>query len=165
MTSSVREEKLNTLLTNCEKLYRRPLHIVPDPGATDLSIILEENKRLAATVTDFILEGLREADLILRDAALEGSAQDIAPKAREFYQETLLPKRGQLETLLVDLLDLPNVEIDFDQIRPDPERAPVWNILVSGLDYWNQDESGAFAPEDLEDADQPSSLLGALSTR
>jgi hypothetical protein len=100
-----------------------------------------------------ILEDLKEADRLLRQAALDSAAQGIAKKAREFYRTALLPNRERLETLLVDLLDLPDIDIDLKQLRPEPERAPVWNILVSGLDFWNQDESGEFSPEDLEAAD------------
>lgn len=154
MTSTVREERLNSVLAHCEQLYIRLLEIVPNLCAANLSSVSEKKKRLAATAVYYILEDLKEAEHLLRLVALDNAAQAIAPKAREFYRTTLLPKREQLETLFVDLLDLPDIEIDLRQLRPEPERAPVWNILVSGLDFWHQDESREFSAEDLQAADR-----------
>jgi len=153
MTAVTREGKLNSILAHCEQLYERLRRIIPDLRTPDLSSIPDDRKRLAATAVYFILEDLKEADRHLRQASMDIPAQGIARKAREFYRTVLLPNREQLETLLVDLLDLPDIDIDLKQLRPEPARTPVWNILVSGLDFWNLDESGEFSAEDLAAAD------------
>lgn len=149
MSTQKREQHLNSLLTQCEQLYQRILQAVPNPESCDPTTISEDRKRFVFPATLTLLRHLAEVDKLLNQAALDGSPQPIARGPLSFYRETLIPQRDILEDLFIKLNALPDFDIDPSSRRPRSDSDPVWNILVSGLDFWTQDPD-EFTTDDLE---------------
>ena len=97
---------------------------------------------------------IENVEHLLKQIMLGGALHNIAHRPLQFYREELAPKRERFEHLLVELLEIPDVDLDRKEFRPESDSSPVWNILVSGLDVWDKDDSGTFSPEDLKATDR-----------
>ena len=150
MNESSRALELNSQLAECEQIYRTLESVFSDPSSIDSSKIPPDRRRLFATAIYYLLEAIENVEHLLRQVILDGALQNIAHRPLQFYREELAPKREHFETLLVELLEMPDIELDRKAFRPDSESSPVWNILVSGLDFWEMDDSGMHSPKDLQ---------------
>jgi|GEM_PF-1996044 len=149
MSENSREGALNSRLAECEQIYRRLAGVSPDFSTLDLANIPQERRRFFVTAIYYLLETVGVIEHLLKEVTLDSALQNIAPRSLEFYREKLSPNKERYERLLLELLDLPEVEIDPKEFPPEYENNPVWNILVSGLDYWEMDESGTFSEDAL----------------
>lgn len=149
-----REGELNSRLTECEQIYRRLEGVGADLTGLDLSKIPQDRLRFFATAFYDLLRAIDAVTHLLKDVSLDGAIQNVAPQPLQIYRDKLAPNRKRLERLLIGLLGLPDVELDPKEFRPGSEGSPVWNILVSGLDFWEMDESGEFSEDDLKATDR-----------
>jgi len=120
----------------------------------DLANIPEDRRRLFATAIYYLLQSIEDVEHLLKKATLDGALQNIAPRPLKFYRESLVPNEKRFKRLLAELLDLPDVDLDQKEFQPEAESNPVWNILVSGLDFWEMDDSGTFSQEAIKDTDR-----------
>ena len=150
MDESLRLGKLNSKLTECEQIYRRLESIVPDFSLAASSMIPVERRRFFTTGLYYLLNTIEDVEHLLRQVMLDGALQNIAPRPLQFYREDFAPNRENCEHLLADLMELHEIELDKKEFPPDYETAPIWNILISGLDFWEMDDSGQFSPKDLK---------------
>lgn len=154
MNEDSREGALNSRLAECQQIYRRLEGASTDPSNVELTNIPQDRHRFFATAIYYLLRAIEEVEHLLKVATLDSALQNIAPRPLQFYREELAPNRERFERLLAELLDLPEVDLDPKEFHPESESNPVWNILVSGLDYWEMDESGAFSQEALRATDR-----------
>jgi len=145
-----REGKLNSQLTECEQIYKRLEGVGADLASLDLSKIPQNRLRFFATAFYDLIRAIDSVADLLKKVTLDGAIQNVAPQPLQFYRDQLGPNRKRFARLLIGLLGLPDVELDPKEFRPGSEGSPVWNILVSGLDYWEMDKSGVFSEDDLK---------------
>jgi hypothetical protein len=115
-----------------------------------LSKIPQERRRFFATAFYDLLRAIDAVAHLLNEVSLDSATQNVAPQPLQLYRDQLAPHRKRLERLLIGLLGFPNVELNPKEFRPVSAGNPVWNMLVSGLDFWEMDESGEFAEDDLK---------------
>ncbi len=155
-----RESDLNLRLTQCEEEWGA---LFPDNKFrfADLSKIPNDKLRPVARVTADILATTRYVDKLLQEAALDTGHQSIAQKTMAFYRNTLLPNQKAMQTLFDQLVKQPGLFQEFEtpstdtgeDIVPDKrpkDYKPLWNMLVTGFDYWSMDESGTFCKNEIE---------------
>lgn len=154
MTTDGRADKLNGLLAECQRLYAAIMHRLPGPQDAHLNQLSDEGKRLVVTAIHVLIQDMDTIQGLLKEITLEALPQAVESERIQFYRDKILPKRKGLESLFVEIMDQPNIDLDPRQISHESDAAPVWNILVSGLDYWNQDQSEMFSAQDLAAADR-----------
>ena len=149
-----REAELNSRLAECKQIYERLEGLDADLAGLDLSKISQDRRCFFATAFYELLRSIDAVADLLKEVSLDGAIQNVAPQPLHIYRSKLEPNRKRLERLLIGLLGLPDVELDPKEFRPGSESSPVWNILVSGLDFWEMDKSGEFSEDDLKATDR-----------
>lgn len=142
--------RINNQLAECEQIYEKLESVISDPSATDSSSIPHDQRNFVLTTICYLLESVENVEHLLKQAVLGDAIQDIAPRPLQFYREALATKQEDLANLLVELLELPDFDLDETQFRKESIGTPAWNILVSGLDYWSMDDNENYAPEELK---------------
>jgi hypothetical protein len=150
MTIETRTAKLNNLLDQCDQLFTHLVQIIPDLQTGDLDSLSKDEKSDAATLCAFLIQNMEEVKGLLRKANLDGVPPGITTSKYAIYQDQLIVNRNAIVTIAIALFD---IEKDPRRIPPEERNTPIWNILVSGLDYWSQDESGTFSHADCQAAD------------
>lgn len=149
-----REQVLNSRLAECEQIYKRLEGVGADLATQDLSKIPQDRRRFFATALYELLRAIDAVEHLLKGVSFDGAIQNVASHPLQIYRDVLAPNRKRIERLFVELLGLPDVELDPKEFRPDSEGSPVWNILVSGLDFWEMDDSGVYSKDDLKATDR-----------
>lgn len=154
MNRDDRDQKLSRHLRECKRLYESLQQFFPQGIGLEHIPAADQDRQLAVTTIYLLVLKIREVNKLLADAALEGVPQSADRELLQFYRDRLDRERPQLETIFFEMIGLPNVDIDLRQVHPQTDTAPIWNVLVSGLDFWTQDTSGTFSEEELELADR-----------
>lgn len=146
------EAELNSRLTECQQSYER-LGVAGGNLATlNVSEIPQDHRPLIAREFCTLLSAMDEIEHLLRKVRLDGAIQNVAPKPLKIYREKIAPNRKRLVLLIIDLFNL-DIELDSEEFESDAKGSPVWNILASGLDFWETDESGRYSEDDLKATD------------
>ncbi len=153
MSSNEREQQLNSVLAQLRELYARLRQLLPEGFGADHIPTADEQKREIVTAIHFLLLNARRVDSLLKGASLDGLAQPMNTELLQWFRERLIPERSEFQKIFLELIGLPNIEIDLDKVHPRTEQAPIWNILVSGLDFWKLNEGEEFTTEELDSAE------------
>ncbi|MHB8843491.1 MAG: hypothetical protein ACYC7L_01975 [Nitrospirota bacterium] len=145
-----RENELNSRLAECRQIYKRLEEVGVALVDIDLSTIPEDRRRFYATAFYYLLQAIDAVAHLLKEISLDSVIQNVAPQPLQFYRDYLAPNRMKIERLFIDLLGFPNVDLDQKAFRPDAKSNPVWNILSSGLDFWELDDTDEFSEEALK---------------
>jgi hypothetical protein len=162
MNLQARILELNTKLSECEQLYRSLQKQFPDLSLKCVSRFNYEKRREAFAALYCLLDALRDAELMFRDVKLENGLQSVAIKPLQFYRDVLLPKRNEYDHVLFNLL---GAEIEFnsnedtakspESILPNSSKSTtVWNILIAGLDYWQNNDDSMYTNDELKAAER-----------
>jgi hypothetical protein len=119
MSNISREVELNSRLTECEQIYKRLEGVSDNLADLDLSKIPQDRRRFFATVFYYLLRAIDDVAHLLKQISLNGAIQNVAPQPLQIYRDKLAPNRKRLERLLIELLGLPDVELDQKEFRPD----------------------------------------------
>jgi len=142
-----REKELNSRLAECMQIYKRLEGVGADLADIDLSTIPEGRRRFFATAFYYLLESSDAVAHLLKEISLDNVIQNVAPQPLQFYRDKIESNRNKIKRLFIGLLGFPNVDLDQKEFCPDSAGNPVWNILSSGLDFWELDDTDKF-PED-----------------
>lgn len=152
MAAHEHRREIDDLLTEVKELYTRICRLLPQGFRAE--DIATSDKQEIVTAIHRLLLASRRIDGVLKAASLNGLPQPVNTELLRFYREELIPDKTRLQNFFLEWIGLPNIEIDLSKVEPKREEAPIWHILVSGLDYWKLDESGEFAAEDLDAAER-----------
>ncbi len=144
------EAELNSSLAECEQIYRNLENLIHDPSAIDVTELAKEQREIFSGALLYLNDVVESVEELLKQVTLDGAIQNIADRPLRFYREELAPKKAKIEKLLLELLEISVVTIEQNDLRPDSDKTPVWNVLVSGLDFWEADESGVFTVRDIK---------------
>jgi hypothetical protein len=144
-----REKELNLRLEELKQLHATVSPLLVGRLTTEGLPAADEAKTATVTAIHLLLLNAARIDSLLKAATLDGT-QTVNPQLLQFYREQFVPHRVALQSLFLDLIGLPNVKVDLRKVHPRTELAPIWNILVSGLDYWRLDEDNLLLKSSMQ---------------
>jgi hypothetical protein len=149
-----REKELNSLLVEAEDIYNTLESAGIDLADLDGSAIPKDKLCFFSMSFYILYDAINGIARLLKRVHLDTAIQNADPERLKFYRDKLLPNRKGLERLIMRLLDLPDTELSSKEMLPFPTGNPVWNVLVSGLDYWEDNYSDEFTKDDIESAER-----------
>lgn len=152
MAAHEHQREMDDLLAELKELHERICRLLPQGFKAE--DIATADKQQIVTAIHLLLLDSRRIDTLLKAASLNGLPQPVNTELFRFYREELAPDKARLQNLFLEWIGLPNIEIDLGKVQPKTEEAPIWHILVSGLDFWKLDESGEYAAEELDAAER-----------
>src|SRR5258706_10767024 len=112
-----RREEINGHLAELRLHYNRLRRLIPHDLVAKNIPASELERQTAVTAIHLIILSRREVEKLLRAASLEGVAQAVDEDLLRFYRRVVEPAWSQLQGLFIEMIGMPNVDIDLRHVR------------------------------------------------
>lgn len=144
-----RDENLNSALTQSRQLYKRLVGITPNFSNSEINQLSNDRRIAYEVIYSQLMSTLEIIDDSLQESSLNEGIGNISNEGYKFYKSEIESNRRSLDEIIITLLDLHEYDFEVssnDQIK---NQNPIWNILVSGYDYWSNDDRDEFDSEEI----------------
>lgn len=135
-----RDAFLNSKLTESRQLYERLTGITPNLSRDEIDQLSKSERVAYEAIYTQLMQALEMIDDILKESSLNEGLGNISKEAYKYYRSEIAQKRKILDEIIITLLNLYDLDFDCSPNDQIDNSNPIWNILVSGFDYWSDDE-------------------------
>jgi len=125
---------LNSLLASAKQQYQELRSLFIERTFSDFRDLSDATQRRALALSYNLLRIVERVEAILTAYVLDGRPRSAAAAALQFFKAEISPHEDELRTLLLDLLDLPDMEVNPAELRS-ATSTPIWNIFQTGIDF------------------------------
>jgi hypothetical protein len=143
---------LNSLLASAQQAYEELRGLFGSRSLSELKALTEDQRKRAMVLSYNLLRTIERANSLLTEYALDARPHSTPSAALEIFKREIGPREDELRSLFIDLLDLPDLEIDLTAIRAGVS-TPIWNIFQTGIDWHARDQDPENPEDDLRAAE------------
>ena len=144
-----RDAHLNSALTQSRQLYEKLIGITPNLSYSEINQLPNAKRVAFEAIYSQLMSALEIIDDSLQESSLNEGIGNISNEGYKFYKSEIESNRRSLDEIIITLLDLHDYDFEVSSNAQIDNPNPIWNILVSGYDYWSNDDRDEFDSEEI----------------